>query len=137
MANTDSNRPEIITRTAFGGKSAVALGGNRYSIKSEALYKSANAVALPARGLAVDVALWVSFYALAFRLPWSLALVGWLPPYMALVLVLLVLLPTLTALGQVATALPDHTKDAWARLFLVLCGLLVATNGFWARGVLK
>jgi hypothetical protein len=27
MTNQDPNRPEIITRTAFGGKSAVALGG--------------------------------------------------------------------------------------------------------------
>ncbi len=135
--NQDPNKPEIITRTAFGGKSAVALGGNRYSIKSEALYKTANAVAIPARGVAIDVALWVSAYALLFRMPWSLVLVGILPPYLGLVLVLLVLLPTLTLVSQVATALPDHRKDAWARLFLVMCGLLVATNGFWARGALR
>lgn len=136
MANTDPNRPEIITRTAFGGRSAVALGGNRYSIKSEALYKAANAVALPARGLPIDAALWVAWYALVFRLPFSLLLSGLLAPYMAVALVLLVLLPTLTWLSQVAHALPDHRGDCWARLVLVLVGLLVATNGFWARGAL-
>lgn len=134
--NQDPNKPEIITRTAFGGKSAVALGGNRYSIKSETLYKTANAVALPARGAAIDAALWVSGYALLFRLPFSLVIAGWVPLYLALVGVLLVMLPTLTCLSQVAIALPDHRRDAWARLFMVIGGLLLASNGFWARGAL-
>lgn len=134
MANTDPNKPEIITRTAFGGRSAVALGGNRYSIKSEALYKAANAIALPSRGGVIDGAMWVSCYALVFRLPMSLFIERWLPPYMAVVLVLLVLLPTLTWLTTIANALPDHQPDCWTRLGMVVGALVVATNGFWMRG---
>jgi len=134
MANTDPNKPEIITRTAFGGRSAVSLGGNRYSIKSEALYKAANAIALPARGGVIDGAMWVSCYALLFRLPISLLIDGWMPPYMAIVLVMLVLMPTCTCLSQVALALPDHRPDCWARLGMVVGALVLATNAFWLRG---
>jgi hypothetical protein len=136
MANTDPNKPEIITRTAFGGRSAVALGGNRYSIKSEALYKAANAIALPARGGVIDGAMWVSCYAVVFRLPLTLFVERWLPGYLAIALVLLVLLPTLTCLSQVAIALPDHRPDCWARLAMVVGALVLATNAFWLRGAL-
>ena len=134
MSNTDPNKPEIITRTAFGGRSAVALGGNRYSIKSEALYKAANAIALPARGGVIDGAMWVSFYAVVFRLPLTLYIEHLLPPYLAITLVLLVLMPTCTCLSQVAMALPDHRSDCWARLGMVVGALLIATNAFWLRG---
>ena len=136
MANQDPNRPEIITRTAFGGKSAVALGGNRYSVKSEALYRTANALALPARGLVVDTGLWVSALALMFRLPFSLIHSGLLPYYLGLAIMLLVLVPPVAAMGIVADALPDHRPDCWARLAMVIGALLIATNGFWLRGAL-
>jgi hypothetical protein len=136
MANTDPNRPEIITRTAFGGRSSVALGGNRYSTKSESLYRWANAIALPARGLVVDAGLWVSGFAVGFRLPFSLMTAGLLPYYMGLAIMLLVLIPPVCALGMVAESLPDHRGDCWARLGLILIALTIATNGFWLRGAL-
>lgn len=136
MSNQDPNRPEIITRTAFGGKSAVALGGNRYSVKSEALYRAANALALPARGLVVDTGLWVSALAFMFRLPFSLIHSGLLPYYLGLAIMLLVLVPPVAAMGIVADALPDHRPDCWARLAMVIGALLIATNGFWIRGAL-
>jgi len=135
MANQDPNRPEIITRTAFGGKSAVALGGNRYSVKSEALYRAANAIALPARGLVVDAGLWVGSFAVAFRLPFSLLYSGLIPYYLGLTIMLLVLVPPVAALGMVADALPDHRADCWARLAMVVGALLIATNGFWIRSL--
>lgn len=135
MANTDPNRPEIITRTAFGGRSTVALGGNRYSIKGESLFKAANAVALPARGGVIDAACWVSCYALVFRLPLSLYADGWLPPYMAIALVVLVLVPSSGWLATIAKALPDHQPDCWARFAMVVGALLVATNFFWMRNL--
>lgn len=136
MTNQDPNRPEIITRTAFGGKSAVALGGNRYSVKSESLYRAANAIALPARGLVVDAGLWVSAFGVLFRLPFSLMQSGLLPYYLGLAIMLLVLVPPVAAAGMVADALPDHRPDAWARLAMVVGALLIATNGFWIRGAL-
>jgi hypothetical protein len=136
MVNQDANKPEIMVPAPLGGKSSVSLGGNRYSIKSESLYKAANAIAIPARGGLVDGAMWVSAYAVVFRLPFSLLIQGWLPPYMAIALVMLVLLPTCTWLSQVAHALPDHRSDCWARLVMILIALLIATNGFWLRGAL-
>lgn len=136
MTNQDPNRPEIITRTAFGGKSAVALGGNRYSVKSEALYRAANAIALPARGLVVDAALWVASLAVLFRLPFSLMYSGLIPYYLGLTIMLLVLVPPMAAMGIVADALPNHRADCWVRLAMVIGALLIATNGFWLRGAL-
>jgi|GEM_PF-6064211 hypothetical protein len=136
MANTDPNRPEIITRTAFGGRSSVALGGNRYSTKSESLYRWANAIALPARGLVVDAGLWVAGFAVGFRLPFSLLIAEALPYYMGLLIMLLVLIPPVIALGMVAEALPDHRGDCWARLAMIVGALALATNGFWLRGTL-
>lgn len=136
MANTDPNRPEIITRTAFGGKSAVALGGNRYSTKSESLYRWANAVALPARGIVTDAGLWVSGFALGFRVPFSLMSDGLLPYYLGLTIMLLVLIPPVVALGTVSEQLPDHRVDCWARMAMIIGGLAIATNGFWLRGAL-
>lgn len=133
--NTDPNRPEIITRTAFGGKSAVALGGNRYSVKSETLYRAANAIALPARGLVVDSAMWVTSLAVLFRLPFSLMYSGLLPYYLGLALMLLTLLPPVAAIGMVAEELPNHRTDCWARLAMVLGALAIATNGFWVRAL--
>lgn len=135
MANTDPNKPEIITRTAFGGRSAVSLGGNRYSIKSESLYKAANAIALPARGLVVDSALWVSSLAVLFRLPFSLMASGLIPYYLGLCLMLLTLGPPLVAIGMVGEAMPNHRADCWCRLAMVLGALAIATNGFWVRGL--
>ena len=136
MANQDPNRPEIITRTTFGGRSAVALGGNRYSTKSESLYRWANAIALPARGLVVDAGLWVSAFAVGFRVPFSLLVADLVPYYLGLTLALLVLIPPVCALGIVAEALPDHRADCWARLAMVIGALAIATNGFWLRGAL-
>lgn len=135
MTNPDPNRPEIITRTAFGGKSAVALGGNRYSVKSETLYRAANAVALPARGIVVDAALWVASLAVLFRLPFSLMVDGLLPYYLGLALMLLTLVPPMVAIGMVGEALPNHRPDCWARLAMVLGALAIATNGFWVRAL--
>lgn len=135
MANTDPNKPEIITRTTLGGRSAVSLGGNRYSIKSEALYRAANAIALPARGLVVDSALWVTSLAVLFRLPFSLLIEGLVPLYLGLAIMLLTLLPPMVAIGLVAEALPDHRGDCWARLIMVVGALLIATNGFWMRAL--
>lgn len=136
MANTDPNKPEIITRTAFGGRSAVALGGNRYSTKSESLYRWANAIALPARGLVVDAGLWVSAFALGFRLPFSLMAAQLVPYYMGLLIMLLLLIPPVVALGMVAEQLPDHRGDCWARMAMIIGALALATNGFWLRGLL-
>ena len=136
MSNQDPNRPEIITRTAFGGRSSVALGGNRYSVKSESLYRTANALALPARGLVVDAAMWVASFAVMFRIPFSLMYSGLLPYYLGLAIMLLVLVPPVAAMGMVADALPDHRADCWARLAMVIGALLIATNGFWIRGAL-
>lgn len=135
MTNTDPNLPEIITRTAFGGKSTVALGGNRYSVKSETLYRAANAIALPARGLVVDSALWVASLAVLFRLPFSLMYGGLLPYYLGLALMLLTLVPPMVAIGMVAEALPNHRADCWARLAMVLGAVAIATNGFWMRAL--
>lgn len=135
MTNPDPNRPEIITRTAFGGKSAVALGGNRYSVKSETLYRAANAVALPARGIVVDAALWVASLAVLFRLPFSLMVDGLVPYYLGLALMLLTLVPPMVAIGMVGEALPNHRPDCWARLAMVLGALAIATNGFWVRAL--
>jgi hypothetical protein len=136
MANTDPNRPEIITRTAFGGKSAVALGGNRYSTKSESLYRWANAIALPARGIVTDAGLWVSAFAVGFRVPFSLMAAGLVPYYLGLSIMLLLLIPPVCALGMVAEALPDHRGDCWARLAMIVAALAISTNGFWLRGAL-
>lgn len=136
MSNQDPNRPEIITRTAFGGRSSVALGGNRYSTKSESLYRCANAIALPARGLVVDAGLWVSAFAVGFRLPFSLMLDGLVPYYLGLAIMLLLLIPPVYALGMVSEALPDHRADCWARLAMIIGALAIATNGFWLRGLL-
>lgn len=135
MANTDPNKPEIITRTAFGGKSSVSLGGNRYSIKTETLYRAANAIALPARGLVVDSAFWVSSLAVLFRLPFSLMYSGYVPYYLGLALMLLALVPPLAAIGMVGEAMPSHRADCWVRLSLVLGALAIATNGFWVRAL--
>ncbi|MEA5447332.1 hypothetical protein VB780_02045, partial [Leptolyngbya sp. CCNP1308] len=135
MTNTDPNRPEIITRTAFGGKSAVALGGNRYSIKSEALYRAANAIAIPARGLLVDSALWVTTLAVLFRLPFSLMYEGLVPYYLGLTAMLLTLVPPVMAIGMVGEALPNHRPDCWCRMAMVLGALAIATNGFWMRAL--
>jgi hypothetical protein len=134
MAYTDPNRPEIITRTAFGGRSSVALGGNRYSTKSESLFKLANAIALPARGFVVDAGLWVSGFAILFRLPFSAYIAGLMPAYLCLAIALLVLVPPVCAIGKVAREMPDHSSDCWARFGMVLVALLIATNGFWIRG---
>lgn len=133
--NTDPNRPEILTRTAFGGKSAVALGGNRYSIKSEMLYRTANAIALPARGLLVDAAMWVTTLAVLFRLPFSLMIEGLIPFYLGLTLIVLTLVPPMVAIGMVGEALPNHHPDCWCRLAMVLGALAIATNGFWVRAL--
>ena len=135
MTNQDPNRPEIITRTAFGGKSAVALGGNRYSVKSEAVYRAANAIALPARGIVVDSALWVASLAVLFRLPFSLMYSGLIPYYLGLTVMLLTLVPPMVAIGMVGETLPDHRADCWARLAMVLAALAIATNGFWVRAL--
>lgn len=134
MDNQDPNRPEIITRNAWGGRSAVALGGNRYSTKSEALFRAANLIAIPARGLVVDAALWVSAFAVAFRLPFSLMFDGLIPPYLGLAVMALLLVPPVMALAHVADALPNHRADCWARLGLILIALAIATNGLWLRG---
>lgn len=133
--NTDPNRPEIITPTAFGGRTSVALGGNRYSIKSEFLYRAANAIALPARGLVVDSALWVTTLAVLFRLPFSLMVDGLVPYYLGLTVMLLTLVPPGMAIGMVGEALPNHRPDCWARLAMVLGALAIATNGFWIRAL--
>ena len=133
--NTDPNRPEILTRTAFGGKSAVALGGNRYSIKSETLYRAANAIALPARGLLVDSALWVTSLAVLFRLPLSLMVDGLVPYYLGITIMLLTIVPPGIAIGMVGEALPEHRPDCWCRLAMVLGALAIATNGFWIRAL--
>jgi hypothetical protein len=135
MTNQDPNRPEIITRTAFGGKSAVALGGNRYSVKSETLYRAANAIAIPARGLVVDSALWVTSLAVLFRLPFSLMVDGLVPYYLGLAAMLLTLVPPMVAIAMVGEALPTHRTDCWARLAMVLGALAIATNGFWVRAL--
>lgn len=135
MTNTDPNRPEIITRTPFGGKSAVALGGNRYSVKSEAIYRAANAIALPARGIVVDSALWVSSIAVLLRLPFSLMYSGFVPYYLGLAVMLLTLIPPMAAIGMVAEALPNHQPDCWARVLMLLAGVAIATNGFWVRAL--
>lgn len=133
--NTDLNRPEIITRTAFGGKSAVALGGNRYSVKSEAIYRAANAIAIPARGLMVDSAMWVSTLAVLFRLPFSLMYSGLLPYYLGMALMIMTLVPPMIAIGMVGEALPNHRPDCWCRLAMVIGALAIATNGFWIRAL--
>lgn len=135
MTNQDPNRPEIITRTALGGKSAVALGGNRYSVKSETLYRAANAIAIPARGLVVDSALWVTSLAVLFRLPFSLMVDGLVPYYLGLTAMLLTLVPPMVAIAMVGEALPNHRPDCWARLAMVLGALTIATNGFWVRAL--
>jgi len=135
MTNQDPNRPEIITRTAFGGKSAVALGGNRYSVKSETLYRAANAIALPARGIVVDAALWVASLAVLFRVPFSLMVDGLMPYYLGLALMLLTLVPPMVAIAMVGEALPNHRPDCWARLAMVIGALAIATNGFWVRAL--
>jgi hypothetical protein len=135
MSNTDPNRPEIITRTAFGGRTAVALGGNRYSIKSEALYRAANAIAIPARGLLVDSAMWTTTLAVLFRVPFSLMVDGLVPYYMGIAVMLLTLLPPAIAIGMVGEALPEHRPDCWCRLAMVLGALAIATNGFWMRAL--
>ena len=135
MTNQDPNRPEIITRAAFGGKSAVALGGNRYSVKSEAIYRAANAIAIPARGIVVDSAMWVASLAVLFRLPFSLMYSGLIPYYLGLALMLLTLVPPFVAIGMVGEALPNHRPDCWARLAMVLGALAIATNGFWVRAL--
>ncbi|MGG6242572.1 hypothetical protein ACQ4N7_28505 [Nodosilinea sp. AN01ver1] len=134
-SNQDPNRPEIITRTAFGGKSAVALGGNRYSVKSEAIYRAANAIALPARGLLVDSAMWVTTLAVLFRLPFSLMYDGLLPYYLGLTAMLLTLVPPVVAIAMVAESLPNHRADCWCRLVMVVGSLAIATNGFWMRAL--
>ncbi|HZG40478.1 MAG TPA: hypothetical protein VEZ50_17510 [Nodosilinea sp.] len=135
MTNQDPNRPEIITRTAFGGKSAVALGSNRYSVKSETLYRAANAIALPARGIVVDAALWVASLAVLFRVPFSLMVDGLMPYYLGLALMLLTLVPPMVAIAMVGEALPNHRPDCWARLAMVIGALAIATNGFWVRAL--
>lgn len=135
MQSNDPNRPEIITRTAFGGKSAVALGGNRYSTKSEALYRAANMVAIPARGLVVDAALWVGIFAVLFRVPFSLLLAEMIPPYMAVILAVGVFLPAFGGVCGVFVQLPDHRIDCAGRVAMMLIGLAVATNGLWIRGL--
>ena len=136
MSNQDPNRPEIITRTAFGGKSAVALGGNRYSTKSETLFKAANFVALPARGLVVDTAIWLAGAATVLRIPFSLAISGALPPYMAIAIAALLLAVPLTAISSVAKEMPSHAPDCWVRVALLVAAVAIASNGFWVRAFL-
>jgi hypothetical protein len=133
MANPDPNKPEIITRTAFGGRSAVALGGNRYSTQSETLFKAANFIAIPSRGFWIDGAMWVSFFAVLFRVPFSLLQSSVMPLYLALVLGSGIVFPSFGWLLAVAAALPDHRPDCAARVAMILVGLAIATNGFWLR----
>ncbi|MEA5448524.1 hypothetical protein VB780_08105 [Leptolyngbya sp. CCNP1308] len=135
MTNQDPNRPEIITRNAWGGRSAVALGGNRYSTKSEALFRAANLIAIPARGLVVDAALWVASIAVLFRLPFSLMYSGLIPYYLGLAIMVLTLVPPMAAIGMVGEALPNHRPDCWARVAMLLAGVAIATNGFWVRAL--
>ncbi len=136
-SNPDPNKSEIITRTAFGGKSSVALGGNRYSVKSEALFRSANFVAIPARGLVTDAALWVSFFAVLFRIPFSLLLAGMIPPYMAVILAVGIFLPAFGAVCGVFVQLPDHRIDCAGRVAMMLIALAIATNGLWMRALFE
>jgi hypothetical protein len=133
MANQDPNKPEIITRTAFGGRSAVALGGNRYSTQSETLFKAANFIAIPSRGFWIDGAMWVSFFAVLFRVPFSLLQSSVVPLYLALILVSGIFVPSFGWLLTVAKVLPDHRPDCVARLAMIVVGLAIATNGFWLR----
>lgn len=133
--NTDPNRPEIITRTAFGGRTSVALGGNRYSIKSEMLYRTANVVAIPARGLLIDSAMWTTTLAVLFRIPFSLMVDGLVPYYLGLLIILLAMVPPAVAIAMVGEALPNHRLDCWCRLAMVLGALAIATNGFWIRAL--
>lgn len=132
---TDPNRPEILTPDALGGRQATALAGNRYSVKAEFLYRAANAIALPARGLIVDAALWVVSLAVLFRLPFSLMVSGVMPYYLGLTLMVMTLTPPLGAIALVGEALPSHRPDCWARLALVVGALAIATNLFWIRAL--
>ncbi len=132
MSNLDENKPEIITRTAWGGKNSVSLGGNRYSIKSESLFRAANFVALPSRGLVVDAAFWIASAATALRLAFSLMASGLVPHYLGLVVLALILLPPMGAIGMVADALPNHRPDCWARVLMLTVAVLIASNFFWS-----
>jgi len=127
MAKTDSNAPTIQIGDRLGGFKQISLDSNRPSIADESLFRCANAVALPSRGMFSDALLWPLAVGVPCRLIYAAIGFGLLSPVAGFGLIAFFLVPLIIVVCYTATQLPDsHGAFSLYRLVQIALGLALA-----------
>lgn len=122
-----ANNPKIQIEGRYGQTEQIALDSNRTSIQAESLWSFQNAVALPSSGIYSDMLLWILTPATILRWLNMGAASALIPPIASTLAAILLLLPVLLGILQVAQLSPKtHGVAVVYRVGLLLAGILLA-----------
>lgn len=127
MAKTDNNAPKIQIGDRLGGFKQISLDSNRPSIADESLFRFANAIATPSRGLFSDALLWPLAVGVPTRLIYSAISFGIVAPAAGFGIIAFFLIPLILVVCYTASQLPDtHGMFCLYRLLQIALGLALA-----------
>lgn len=127
MVVPKSGAPKVTAPDAFGGIQQLTLDTNRPLIQNESLFRFANMVAIPSRGMYSEMLRWPLISATITRLIYHAVSLGIATPIAGLAFLVVVLAPLLVIIGYTGFQLNGtHGAFCFYRLVLIVSGFGLA-----------
>ena len=127
MADPKKGAPKVTAPDAFGGVQQLSLDSHRPLIQSESLFRFANMIAIPSRGVWGDSLMWPLVSAVVVRTVLHAVSFGIVAPAAALAFLFVVFAPLVIIICYTGTQLrTNHGMFSFYRLIQILIGFCLA-----------